>query len=174
MSANSNLAMANEIIVKSTNKSLEANVVSSKTPSPQRQTSQSSTEDNRQAQSSGDQEEIVDIENVTVKFRLKGNQTIAQIYPNCMTLAEVKTDIARRFEIEPELLVLKQGQDLLSDFCAIRETDSDEYGIHEYQLELNCKLKSLKPQQQTNENDGSESERQPKLDLNVYYRYDIS
>ncbi|KAM7362629.1 IQ motif and ubiquitin-like domain-containing protein isoform 2-T2 [Cochliomyia hominivorax] len=165
MSVDSNLPIVNETIVKSSSKNSEEE----KLP---RQASDS-TNENVRPQSQGEQEEIVDIENVTVKFRLQGNQTIAQIYPNCMTLSEVKTDVARRFELEPELLVLKQGQEILSDFCAIKETDSDEYGIHEYQLELNIKLKSLKSQQQTNQNEDTEaetdSERQPKLDLNVYY-----
>lgn len=66
--------------------------------------------------------------------------------------------------------ILKQGSQILSDLCSIRETDNDEYGIHEYQLELSVKLKPLKIQQEANANKGEESERQPKLDLNVYYR----
>lgn len=114
-------------------------------------------------------EEIVDIENVTVKFHLNGNQTIAQVYPNCMTLDEVKTDIGRRFEIEPKFLILKQGNQILSDSCAIFETDFDEFGIHEYMLELKNTGKSTKTNQQYN--DAEQELNEPKLDLNIYYRY---
>lgn len=157
------------IIVKPTSKPQGEYNTQNQTSKPLTQTTQSSSDGNHKSQPQGE-EEIVEIENVTLKFRLKGNQTIAQIYPNCMTLAEVKTDIARRFEVEPELLLLKQGSQILSDVCSIRETDIDEYGIYEYQLELNVKLKPLKYQNQSNDNNVQESDIQPKLDLNVYYR----
>ncbi|KAI8130333.1 hypothetical protein FF38_04992 [Lucilia cuprina] len=168
------LPTVNDIIVVPTPKPFsECDSTEPKTAKQQGLTTQSSSEEDRQTQTQKgeeEDEEIVDIENVTVKFRLKGNQTIAQIYPNCMTLAEVKTDIARRFEIDANLLVLKQGQQILSDLCSIRETDNDEYGIHEYQLELNVKLKPLKIEDQENgRSTEEESSRQPKLDLNVYY-----
>ncbi|XP_065371639.1 IQ motif and ubiquitin-like domain-containing protein [Calliphora vicina] len=169
MSCDIKLPMVSEIILAPTPRSLGKCDAINKKPRHSRQSTQSSTEDDRLLNTQGEDEEIVDIENVTVKFRIKGNQTIAQIYPNCMTLSEVKTDIARRFEIEPKLLILKQGPQILSDLCSIRETDNDEYGIHEYLLELNVKLKPLKIEQQTNANKGEELERQPKLDLNVYY-----
>lgn len=112
-------------------------------------------------------EEIVNIENVTVKFHLNGNQTIAQVYPNCLSLGEVKTDIGRRFEIEPKFLVLKQGDQILSDFCTIFETDCDEFGIHEYMLELKSRRKSKKEHDDDDDDDVEEN----KLDLNIYYKY---
>uniref|UniRef100_A0A1I8M3B5 IQ motif and ubiquitin-like domain-containing protein n=1 Tax=Musca domestica TaxID=7370 RepID=A0A1I8M3B5_MUSDO len=101
-----------------------------------------------------DQDEIVTIENVTVKFRLAINQVIAQVYPNCMTLGEVKIDMGRRFEVHPDLLRLSQNNRILSDEYRIRETVCDEFGIHEFGLSLN---------------DDDRRKREPKLDLEVYY-----
>lgn len=117
-----------------------------------------------------ERDEIVNIENVTVKFRLTGNQVIAQVYPNCMTLGEVKTDIGRRFEVPSELLMLIQGQHVLSDDCRIRETDHDDFGIHEYGLELKELRRTVKSRKPLDGSDESEEVGRFKLDLDVYYK----
>lgn len=107
-------------------------------------------------------EEIVDIYNVTVKFRISDAQVIAQVYPNRMSIGDVKKDIARKFEVNVELLRLSQCEREVSDECLLLECDSDEFGIHEFKLELEKPvLKS----------DSDESIVLPKLDLNIYYRY---
>uniref|UniRef100_A0A1I8QF59 IQ motif and ubiquitin-like domain-containing protein n=1 Tax=Stomoxys calcitrans TaxID=35570 RepID=A0A1I8QF59_STOCA len=118
-----------------------------------------------------EQDEIVTIENVTVKFRLAINQVIAQVYPNCMTLGEVKVDIGRRFEVAPELLVLAQNNRILPDEYRIRETENDDFGIHEYALSLKSleKRKSLTTDAASGTATDEEKEREPKLDLEVYY-----
>lgn len=94
----------------------------------------------------------VDMENVTVKFQLSETNIVAQVYPNTITMAEVKQDISRKFEVDPSLLVLKQNDRVLCDNVPIYWTASDEFGIHEFELTLNL------PEGNTT-----------KLSMNVYY-----
>ncbi|XP_017007619.2 IQ motif and ubiquitin-like domain-containing protein [Drosophila takahashii] len=96
----------------------------------------------------------VELENVTVKFRISESDILAQVYPNCMTLGEVKQDIARKFEVEPGWLVLRQDGRILCDSVPLNSTALDEFGIHEFQLELY--------------REGKEDQNS-KLDLDVYY-----
>ncbi|XP_037729573.1 IQ and ubiquitin-like domain-containing protein [Drosophila subpulchrella] len=96
----------------------------------------------------------VELENVTVKFRLSESDILAQVYPNCMTLGEVKQDVARKFEVEPGWLVLQQDGRILCDSVPLNSTALDEFGIHEFQLQLY--------------KDGTE-DLTSKLDLDVYY-----
>ncbi|XP_073815788.1 IQ motif and ubiquitin-like domain-containing protein [Musca autumnalis] len=134
------------------------------TPSPVAPSSKATGED--------EQDEIVTIENVTVKFRLAINQVIAQIYPNCMTLGEVKIDIGRRFEVAPELLKLTQNNRIPADECRIRDTECDEFGIHEFGLSLKVgeRRKNVARNEEVEENeDDEERTKEPKLDLEVYY-----
>ncbi|BFF90480.1 IQ and ubiquitin-like domain-containing protein [Drosophila madeirensis] len=98
----------------------------------------------------------VELENVTVKFHISDTDIVAQVYPNCMTLAEVKQDISRKFEVEPQLLVLRQDNRPLCDSLPINATKFDEFGIHEFQLELRVPKDIGK-------------DPVPKLDLDVYY-----
>ncbi|GBP95978.1 hypothetical protein EVAR_66194_1, partial [Eumeta japonica] len=67
-----------------------------------------------------------------------------------------------------EIEKVTQGNKTLSDICAIRETENDEYGIHEYQLEMIAKPKIDNNANQEN-GDFEQTKGQPKLDLNVYY-----
>lgn len=96
-------------------------------------------------------------QNVTVKFCIAPDKLIAQVYPNCMTMAEVKQDIARRFEVDPMLLLIKQEGSLICNTVPIYATIADEFGIHKFDLELAQKRK-------VNECDPT-----PKLSLRVYY-----
>ncbi|XP_068157239.1 IQ motif and ubiquitin-like domain-containing protein [Drosophila tropicalis] len=103
----------------------------------------------------------VELENVTVKFHISQSQIVAQVYPNCMTMSEVKQDMARKFEVSPESLVLKQSGRILCDSVAINSTKFDSFGIHEFNLELLGAGVTK---------DGDDSAISvPKLDLNVYY-----
>lgn len=80
---------------------------------------------------------LVDMENVTVKFHISETDTVAQVYPNTITMAEVKQDISRKFEVDPHLLILKQNNRVLCNNVPIYWTASDEFGIHEFELLLN-------------------------------------
>ncbi|KAH8318918.1 hypothetical protein KR074_011961 [Drosophila pseudoananassae] len=100
---------------------------------------------------------IVELENVTVKFRISEADIVAQVYPNCMILSEIKQDMARKFEVDPSLLVLRQDGRVLCDSLPLNSTALDEFGIHEFQMEL-----------RSNQKHGSDSS-MPKLDLDVYY-----
>jgi len=93
---------------------------------------------------------------VTVKFRLSESDILAQVYPNCMTLGEVKQDVARKFEVEPGWLVLQQDGRILCDSVPLNSTALDEFGIHEFQLQLY--------------KEGTE-DLTSKLDLDVYYEW---
>ncbi|TDG52438.1 hypothetical protein AWZ03_001268 [Drosophila navojoa] len=96
-------------------------------------------------------------QNVTVKFCIAPDKLIAQVYPNCMTMAEVKQDIARRFEVDPMMLLIKQEGSLICNTVPIYATISDEFGIHKFDLELAQKPKV------------DECDPTPKLSLRVYY-----
>nr|NP_651037.1 uncharacterized protein Dmel_CG13855 [Drosophila melanogaster]AAF55988.1 uncharacterized protein Dmel_CG13855 [Drosophila melanogaster] len=96
----------------------------------------------------------VELENVTVKFRLSDSEILAQVYPNCMLLGEIKQDLARKFEVAPEWLVLRQDNRILCNSVPLNSTALDEFGIHEFQLEMN--------------KEGREDQTS-KLDLDVYY-----
>lgn len=91
-------------------------------------------------------------ENVTVKFYVSASNIVAQVYPNTMTMAEVKQDISRKFEVDPEFLVLKQHDRVLCNNVPIYWTSSDDFGIHEYLLLLNL------PEGNTT-----------RLNMNIYY-----
>ncbi|EDW43177.1 IQ and ubiquitin-like domain-containing protein [Drosophila sechellia] len=96
----------------------------------------------------------VELENVTVKFRLSDSEILAQVYPNCMLLGEIKQDLARKFEVAPEWLVLRQDNRILCNSVPLNSTALDEYGIHEFQLQMNK---------------GGREDQTSKLDLDVYY-----
>lgn len=91
-------------------------------------------------------------ENVTVKFFVTESNIVAQVYPNTMTMAEVKQDISRKFEVNPEFIILTQHGRVLCDNVPIYWTSSDDFGIHEFQLLLNL------PEGNTT-----------RLNMNVYY-----
>ncbi|KAH8278587.1 hypothetical protein KR018_005706 [Drosophila ironensis] len=100
---------------------------------------------------------FAEMENVTVKFRVSEADIVAQVYPNCLILSEIKQDMARKFEVEPSLLVLRQKGRVLCDTLPLHSTDLNEFGIHEFQLEL------LEPRRRDSDAP------QPKLDLDVYF-----
>ncbi|XP_037943407.1 IQ and ubiquitin-like domain-containing protein [Teleopsis dalmanni] len=102
-------------------------------------------------------EEIVQIENVTVKFRISESQIIAQIYPNRLTIMDIKKDLARKFEITPEVLCVMQHEAEVADSSLLMETNKNEFGIYEFCLKLQKSSRW-------------DSKSKPaKLDLNVYY-----
>jgi len=72
------------------------------------------------------------------------------------TLGEVKQDVARKFEVEPGWLVLQQDGRILCDSVPLNSTALDEFGIHEFQLQLY--------------KEGTE-DLTSKLDLDVYYEW---
>ncbi|XP_055903866.1 IQ and ubiquitin-like domain-containing protein [Eupeodes corollae] len=86
---------------------------------------------------SGCEDEVVEFENITVKLSISENQVVAQIYPNCMTIEEVKKDIARKFEVDPKLLTICQCEQVLSDDCKLYDAERNEYGIYELFLAIN-------------------------------------
>ena len=103
-------------------------------------------------------DEIVLIENVTVKFCIPNSQEIiAQVYPNRLRIGDIKKDIARKFEVDVEILVFKQNGRVICDECLLLETVSDEFGIHEFHLFLDVPTPT------------DDQTTVPKLDINVYY-----
>lgn len=86
---------------------------------------------------SGCEDEVVEFENITVKLSISENQVVAQIYPNCMTIEEVKKDIARKFEVDPKLLTICQCEQVLNDDCKLYDAERNEYGIYELFLAIN-------------------------------------
>uniref|UniRef100_A0A1B0A7V4 IQ motif and ubiquitin-like domain-containing protein n=1 Tax=Glossina pallidipes TaxID=7398 RepID=A0A1B0A7V4_GLOPL len=108
--------------------------------------------------------------NVTVKFHFNGNQVIAQTYPLCISLGEIKADLARRFDVDTELLILSQCSRVQSDDCTLSQTCINEYHIYEFDLKLKAKKKQKKGKEGKNEKNEEENEgNQPVLDFDVYY-----
>lgn len=84
---------------------------------------------------------LPEILNVTVKFYFNESSVVSRVYNNHMTLAEVKLDLAKRFEVEPELLILQQFDMELSNECCIYETIDDDLGIYNYHLSLSEEIR---------------------------------
>lgn len=86
---------------------------------------------------------LPDVKNVTVKFHFNKTSVVSQIYNNYATLAEIKLDLSKRFEVKPEILILKQFGCELPNECSIHETIDDELGIYNYNLEVIGEVDSL-------------------------------
>lgn len=85
---------------------------------------------------------LPDIQDVTVKFYFNEASVVTRVYNNYTTLAEVKLDLGKRFEVEPGLLILRQFDCELSNECSIYETIDDDLGIYNYNLVLSADLQS--------------------------------
>lgn len=78
--------------------------------------------------------------NVTVKFKLNDTQTIAQVYPNNLTVEDIRKDISKKIQIDEKYLELWKENDfisntniLLADVCC----NTSGCGIVEFNLMLN-------------------------------------
>uniref|UniRef100_A0A1B0FHY6 IQ motif and ubiquitin-like domain-containing protein n=1 Tax=Glossina morsitans morsitans TaxID=37546 RepID=A0A1B0FHY6_GLOMM len=106
--------------------------------------------------------------NATVKFQFNGNQVIAQTYPLCISLGEIKADLARRFDVDTELLILSQCSRVQSDDCTLSQTCINDYHIYEFDLKLKARKKQKKiGKYEKNKRENEED--QPVLDFDVYY-----
>ncbi|KAL9900203.1 IQ motif and ubiquitin-like domain-containing protein isoform 1-T1 [Glossina fuscipes fuscipes] len=103
-------------------------------------------------------------QNVTVKFQFNGNQVVAQTYPICITIGEIKTDLARRFDVDTDLLILSQCSRVQSDECVLSEASINEFRIYEFDLKLKARKK-----QKNVEKDERHEDHEPVLDFDVYY-----
>ncbi|XP_055385066.1 IQ and ubiquitin-like domain-containing protein [Condylostylus longicornis] len=93
---------------------------------------------------------------VTVKFQISDTEMVAQVYPNCLTIAEIKQDIGKKFEVDPKFLILRQFEGEYDDDYRLYETCSNEFGIVEFCLEISDKAIT-------------EHGKIPELNLHVYY-----
>lgn len=78
--------------------------------------------------------------NVTVKFKLNDTQTIAQVYPNNITVEDIRKDISKKIQIDEKYLDLYKENEfvantnvLLADSCL----NTSGCGIVEFSLILN-------------------------------------
>lgn len=88
-------------------------------------------------ENNNDQYDVV--KDVTVKFDTgdKGETQIAQKYKSNERIIQIKFDIAKKFDIEPDFVVLKQGDDYINDDYELHEILNNDYGIIELKLCLN-------------------------------------
>lgn len=93
-----------------------------------------------------------------------------QTYPIvCISLGEIKADLARRFDVDTELLILSQCSRVQSDDCTLSQTCINDYHIYEFDLKLNARKKQKKiGKYEKNKRENEED--QPVLDFDVYYR----
>lgn len=100
-------------------------------------------------------DDIVNFEKLTVKFQISDTQTVAQVYPNCMTIAEIKTDLGRKFEVDPGVLIICQDGKEAEDSLKLEALTQNEFGIVETYLKLD---------------EEQSKQKEFKLDPQVYYR----
>lgn len=105
-------------------------------------------------------DEVFPVENVTVKFRVNGSRIVAQVYSNRSSIADIKTDIGNKFEIDSKYIRLLQNEREISNRCLLAQADSNQFGIFEFDLDL-LHISEM------NLGDGVDP---PKLDLNIYYK----
>lgn len=96
-----------------------------------------------------------EFENVTVKFEISEEKTIAHTYLNSLTFQEVKTDIASKFKIDPKYIQFLHCGIGIRDEKRIYDICRNDFGI------LDVKLQLLPEAEFDN----------VRLDVNVYYRY---
>lgn len=73
---------------------------------------------------------------VTVKFQIDETQTIAQAYRNTTAIADIRQDVADKFQLEVRFIVFKQYDEELVDTKVLREVCRNEFGVVEIQVDL--------------------------------------
>lgn len=102
-------------------------------------------------------------QNVTVKFHIIDKQSVAQIYPNRLTIEVVKEDIGSKFKVNSKYLNVKQSGVIVPNALKLYEIWRNDFGIIELELSLNDLA------QKFNENVKNKYEK-ISLDINTYYR----
>lgn len=105
------------------------------------------------------------IRNITVKFKLNEFETIAQVYPNNFTVANVLNDISQKFQLKTKYLTIQRGDDGKTIPSALRlhEICQNEFSIVDFRLVLSELAQCI--------NRDAETEYEKiKLDIDVYYR----
>lgn len=89
-------------------------------------------------QKSQDEDEILILKDVTVKFRILKFHIVTHAYPNIYTIDEVKKDISTKFQIQQKYLVLKQvnSTNPLKDSQRLFDLCDNDYGVIDMDLEL--------------------------------------
>jgi hypothetical protein len=95
------------------------------------------------------------LKDVTVKFQISEAQIIAHAYPNIMTIEDIKEDIAKKFRVSTDFLLLKKDDQVLSEDVKLCDIKSNDFGIIELDLILS---------------DGA-NYHNVNLDTNVYYSH---
>ncbi|XP_038104266.1 IQ and ubiquitin-like domain-containing protein [Culex quinquefasciatus] len=85
-----------------------------------------------------DEDEILILKDVTVKFRILKFHIVTHAYPNIYTIDEVKKDISTKFQIQQKYLVLKQvnSTNPLKDSQRLFDLCDNDYGVIDMELEL--------------------------------------
>lgn len=94
-------------------------------------------------------------ENVTVKFHIISTEIVAHVYSNRLKIKEIKKDIAEKFKIDSEFLVITQNDEILNDKQRLFDLCKNEFGIID--LNLSLTKEAIK--------------RNIIFDINIYYRY---
>ncbi|XP_055523710.1 IQ and ubiquitin-like domain-containing protein [Wyeomyia smithii] len=89
-------------------------------------------------ETNNDDDDILLLKDVTVKFHILKSQIVTHAYPNISTVEEVKKDISKKFQTLPKYLVLKQPDSMkpLDDHQRLFDICDNEYGIIDINLEL--------------------------------------
>lgn len=94
-------------------------------------------------------------ENVTVKFHIISKEIVAHVYSNRLKIKEIKKDIAEKFKIDSEYLVITQNDEILTDNQKLYDLCKNVYGIID--LNLSLTKEAIK--------------KNIIFDINIYYRY---
>lgn len=78
---------------------------------------------------------------VTVKFHLRKNHTVAQVYTDRWTIGELLDDVAKKFKVDATYLALgheQDGEGPLPESVPLYELPRNEFGIIDLKLGLSA------------------------------------
>lgn len=104
-----------------------------------------------------EEDDLLVLKDVTVKFRVLKSQIVTHAYPNIYTIEEVKKDISKKFQIPTKFLILRENssEKPLEDGLRLFDVCDNDYGIVDMDLELA----------------DSAREENIRLEPQVYYKY---
>lgn len=104
-----------------------------------------------------EEDDLLVLKDVTVKFRVLKSQIVTHAYPNIYTIEEVKKDISKKFQIPTKFLILRENssEKTLEDGLRLFDVCDNDYGIVDMDLELA----------------DSAREENIRLEPQVYYKY---
>ncbi|XP_062538956.1 IQ and ubiquitin-like domain-containing protein isoform X2 [Armigeres subalbatus] len=89
-------------------------------------------------QDGNDEDELLVLKDVTIKFRVMKSHIVTHAYPNIYTIEEVKKDISKKFQVPTKFLMLRENssEKPLEDSSRLFDVCDNDFGIIDVDLEL--------------------------------------